>query len=90
MKLPKYKEVLAMGKEKVNKTLAPIKAARAEKQAELEMAKLDEKIATQEAAIHEECCSNRVDFSKIIDMQDTLALAERRKKQYQKILDEMF
>ena len=54
------------------------------------MAKIDEDIATKEADIHEECCSEDVSFSRIIDMQDTLGLLGRRKGQYQQILDEMF
>lgn len=90
MKLPSYKSVLKMGKEKVAATLAPVKAARAKAQAELEMCKLDEEIATREAEILEACCKDEVRFSNIIDLQDKLALSERRKKQYQKIMDEMF
>jgi hypothetical protein len=90
MKLPTYKDVLKMGEDTLKKTLAPVKAARAKKQAELEMCKLDEQIATKEAEIHEQCCKEDVNFSRLIDMQDSLALAERKKKQYQKILDEMF
>ena len=90
MKLPAYKDVLKMGEDAIKATLAPVKAKRAKKQAELEMCKLDETIATKEAEINEQCCQEDVDFSELIDMQDSLALAERRKKQYQKILDEMF
>ena len=90
MRLPKYKDVLQMGEKAIKKTLAPVKAARAQKQAELEMCKIDESIATKEADIHELCSKQEVDFSEIIDLQDSLALSERRKKQYQKILDEMF
>jgi hypothetical protein len=90
MKLPTYKDVLKMGEDTLKMTLAPVKAARAKKQAELEMCKLDEQIATKEAEIHEQCCKEDVNFGRLIDMQDSLALAERKKKQYQKILDEMF
>lgn len=90
MKLPAYKEVLRMAKEKVDDALAPVRAMRAKKQAELEMAKLDEQIATQEAKIHEICCEKEINFSSLIDEQDRLALRERKKKQYQKILNEMF
>jgi hypothetical protein len=90
MKLPSYKDVMKVGKEKMRETLAPIRALRARKQAELEMAKLDEEIATKEADIHEMCCEEEVNFKNIIDKQDSLALSERRKLQYQKILDEMF
>jgi hypothetical protein len=90
MKLPIYKEVLKMGKEKVNEGLAPIRAMRAKKQAELEMAKLDEIIATEEAEIHELCSQKEVNFAGLIEKQDKVGLTERKKKQYQKILDEMF
>ncbi len=90
MKLPKYEDVIKMGKDAVRDAIAPVRAKRAKKQAELEMCKLDEKIATKEAEIHEACCKDEVNFSRIIDMQDELALSERRKIQYQKILDEMF
>lgn len=90
MKLPAYKDVLKMAKEKIDDTLAPVRAMRAKKQAELEMAKLDEEIATQTAKITEICCEREINFSALIDKQDLLALTERKKKQYQKILDEMF
>jgi hypothetical protein len=90
MKLPKYKDVLKMAKEAVDDALAPVRCMRAKKQAELEMAKLDEEIATKEAKIHELCTGKEVNFANLIEMQDQLALIERKKKQYQKILDEMF
>lgn len=90
MKLTPFAEALKMGKEKLGKTLVPVKVNRAKKQAELEMCKLDEQIATQEAKIHELCTSEDVNFPSIIDAQDKLALLERKRKQYQKILDEMF
>ena len=90
MELPSYKEVLLMGKEKAKEALAPVRTMRAQKQAELEMAKLDEEIATNEADINEECCSEDVSFTRIIDMLDELGLLIRKKGQYQQILDEMF
>lgn len=90
MKVPKYTDVLKMSKETVSKPLAPVRAARAQKQAELEMAKLDEDIATNEAKLYEECCKEEINFVNIIRMQDELGLANRKKEQYKKILDEMF
>ena len=79
-----------MGKEKVSRALAPVKANRAKAQAELEMCKIDEEIATKEAELHEEACNENVSFPKIIDLQNKLGLLERKKKQYGKILEEMF
>ncbi len=90
MKLKPYKEVLKMAKEKVDESLAPVRSHRAKKQAELEIAKMDEKMASKEAEIHELCSEKELDFNKIINAQDEYALMERRKKQFEKIIDEMF
>ena len=90
MKLKPYKEILKMAKEKVDDMLATVRANRAKKQAELEIAKMDEKITGQEAKIYELCAEKDLDFEKIIKAQDDMALMERRKKQFMKIIDEMF
>lgn len=90
MKLKPYKEYLKMSKETVDENLAPTRARKAQKQAELEVAKLDETIATKEAAIAELCTKHELNFVKIIDEQDALALQVRRKQQFQKIIEELF
>ncbi len=90
MKLTPYKKLLTMAKEAIDATLAPVRAHAAKKQAELEMAKLDEKIATFESQLTTACSEKEINFDKIIDKLDEIALAERRKKQFQKIVDEMF
>jgi hypothetical protein len=90
MKLISYKETLKLGKEKLKETLVPLRVNRAKKQAELEMCKLEESIAVKESLLQEECCMEEVNFPKIIEMQDSLGLLERKRDQYQKILAEMF
>jgi len=90
MKLTPYNEALKMGKKKLNELLVPVKVNRAKKQAELEMCKLDEEIATKQAALHDVCTSENIDFAKIIEMQDDLAILERKRNQYETILAEMF
>ncbi len=90
MKLKPYKEMLKWGKEKVDEALAPVRAHKAKKQAELEIAKMDEQIATKESKIQELCTEKELDFHKIIAAQDELALMERKKKQFGKIIEEMF
>ncbi len=89
-KLTPYKEILKMAKEAIDDVLAPVRANRAKKQAELEIAKLDEKIASQEAKIQEVCSEREINFDKLIDSLDSLGLMERRKKQFGKIIEEMF
>ena len=90
MKLKPYKEILKMGKEKVDEALAPARANRARKQAELEIAKMEESVASQEAKIFELCSSKEIDFNKIIEAQDKYALTERKIKQFNQIIKEMF
>lgn len=79
-----------MTKEKIDNVLASTRANRAKKQAELEVAKLEEEIATKEAKVHELCTEKELNFSSIIVAQDNVALAERRLKQMIKIISEMF
>lgn len=90
MKLKPYKEMLKWSKEKIDEALAGVRANKAKKQAEFEIAKMDEKIATQEATIPEICTEKELDFHKIIEAQDELALMERKKKQFKKIIEELF
>lgn len=90
MNLKPYKEILKMAKEKIDETLAPVRATRAKKQAELEICKMDEEMASAEAKIFELCAQKDIDFNAIIKAQDEYALMERRKKQFQKIIVEMF
>lgn len=90
MKLMSYSEALKMGKEKIREALVPVKVRKARQQALLEMCQLDEKISVLECDIQEMCSNEDVVFSDLIEKQDDLALLERKKAQYQKILDEMF
>lgn len=90
MKLTPYKKLLTMATVAVDAALAPVRARAAKKQAELEMAKLDEKIATLESEITQECSKKDLNFDTIIRKMDDLALAERRKTQFEKIVTELF
>ena len=89
-KLTPYKDILKWSKEKIDEGLAGVRANKAKKQAELEVAKLEEAIATQEAKINEICAEKEIDFNKLISMFNEQALTERKKKQFAKIIDELF
>lgn len=90
MKLPKYGDILKKSREQIDATLAPIRAAKAKAQANLEMVKIDEQIASLEASIMEICTKQEIDFPAIIRKQDELGLLERKKMQYARILKELF
>ena len=90
MKLKAYEKLLDMSKEAVEASLAPIRARSAKKKAELEIAKLEEKEATLESELTEICSVKDVNFERIISKLDEIDLAVRRKKQFTKIVEEMF
>lgn len=90
MKLKPFKDILALSKEKIEETLAPMRARQVKAQAELEMAKIDEKLVTLEATVQEFCSQKTINFDKLLDKLDESALLERRQKQFKKILSELF
>ena len=90
MEIPRYKELLKMTKEKIDETLAPVRAKQAQKQAELEMAKLEENVLTLESEILKLCAETPIPFDEIIDNLDKMQLIERQKKQLSKIIEQLF
>jgi hypothetical protein len=90
MTLTAYKKVLAMSKEQIDASLANARAATAQQKAILEMAKIDEAIATQEGTINELCSKKDLDFDAILNGLDEIDLATRRKAQFQKLVNELF
>ena len=81
MKLKPFAELLSLSKEKLAESLAPVRARKVRSQAELEMAKLDDELIRLEAEIQEDCAKETIDFPKLLDKLDKVALLERRKDQ---------
>lgn len=79
-----------MTKEAVDKTLAPVRSKSQQLKAELEVSKLEERCACLEKEINEACSQKELNYDAIIDKLDELALAERRKEQFTKIITELF
>jgi hypothetical protein len=90
MKLKPFKELIGLSKEKLDEAMAPIRARQVKSQAELELAKLDADILTKETAVQELVTGKTIDFPKLMDKLDEIALLERRKKQYGDVLDQLF
>lgn len=90
MKLKPFKEVIALSKEKLAEALAPIRARKVKSQAELEKAKLDDELIRLEAEIQEQCAKEEINFAALLDKLDKVALLERRRKQYDRVLSELF
>ena len=90
MKLKPFKEIIAMSKEKLDSALAPIRSRKVKIQAEVKKSEIDEKIVILETEIQEMCADKDIDFDKLFEKLDKIALLDRRKKQYDKVLKELF
>lgn len=85
-----FREIISMSKEKLDEALAPIRARSARAKADLEIAKLDEKLVGVETEIHKLCAEKELDFNKISDKMDEYALAERRRDQITGLIKQLF
>ena len=90
MQLKPFAEIIALSKEKLAESLAPIRARKVKSQAELEMAKLDDELVRLEADVQEHCAKEEINFPSLLDKLDKVALLERRKAQYEQVLAQLF
>ncbi len=90
MKLTPYKKILGMAKEKLQETLAPVRAMEMRKKAELEMCQIESKMIELDQKQQEACSEYPVNFDKLIKIIDEQGLLERRKNQYSQIIVQMF
>jgi hypothetical protein len=90
MSLRPYAESLKLTKEEKEKALLPNRVKQAKTQAQLELLKLDEEIATAEAGREELVQKFPINWGAILDASDRLALALRRKEQLAKLISELF
>lgn len=90
MKLKPFKELVKLSKEKIDEAKAPIRAHKALAKAKLEIAQLDSDMYDSESAIQEIVLEKEIDFPKLLKAMDKLELQERTKKQYDKILNQLF
>jgi hypothetical protein len=94
MNLKPFKEIVAYTKEKVTEVMAAPRARRLKAQAESELSDLDIEIITIEGKVEEslyaEDSYKNFSFKILLEQLDKLALLERRKKQYTKVLKQLF
>lgn len=90
MKLISFRECLKRGKAAINEALVPIRVKQARMQGEMEQAKIDEKIIGIEIKLQEHVVAHPIDYNKIIEMIDEIDLLNRRKKQFDQIIAELF
>lgn len=90
MQLKPLKEILAMTKEKIDEALAPVRARQIKAKAELEVAKLQEKLMTLEREIQEACVKKDIDFTIVLSKMDEFDLTTRKVKQFDQLVADLF
>lgn len=85
-----FKELIAMSKEKLNEAMAPLRARAVKAQAEMEMTKLESEIIALQSSVQEMCVEKEINFSRLFDKLDEIALLERRLEQYNDVLSQLF
>lgn len=90
MKIPSFLSFLTSSKEDNLKNAAPQKEKTQKIRADLEMAKLDEKISSAEQKIIDFCATPELNYDAILDAIDTLELTQRRKTKFEEIVKQLF
>lgn len=85
-----FKELVSMTKEKLDEVMIPLRVRGAKVKAESVVIELEGKLLKLEAQINEACASKEPDFNKITDLIDEYDLAERRKKQIDTLVAQLF
>ncbi len=90
MQLKPLRDILAMSKEKIDEAMAPLRARQIKSKADVETAKLEEKLLTIEREISELCSQKEINFDRVLDKMDEYALTERRVKQFGELVAQLF
>jgi len=90
MQLTPYSELITLTADERERKNVIAKVARQKQRGLLRLAELDEKIASTEDSLTSLCQSIELDFDRIADKQDELALLIRRKKQLKTVIDHLF
>lgn len=88
--LQPFKTLIALSKEKVDEALAPLRASTAKAKATLKMAEIDEQIAAKGQRVQELAASKEIDFDRLADAIDEIALLELRKERFAQIVSQLF
>jgi len=84
------KELLKMVEGAIKEVKLPFKLRKEKKQLESWILDYEEKVATLEADITDIKCEDELNVDKILDKVDDLELAQRRLKQGQELMNELF
>jgi hypothetical protein len=90
MKLLSFKEALKKTKAQIDELMIPVRVKQNRLTGETEMAKIEEKMLNCECALQELTVAHPINYDKIVEKLDEVALLERRQKQFKKVMTELF
>lgn len=88
--LKPYKDLITLSRENVDEALAPLREAKAKAKARLKQAEIDEQLSSLSSAAQELAVSRDVDFDRLADKLDEIALLELRKQRLGEIVAQLF
>ena len=90
MQLTPYAELVQLTPAEREKKNANAKINKQKQKGLLKVAELDEKITSLEDEVTSLCSRTELDFDAIVDKQDELALAQRRKEKFSEVINQLF
>lgn len=90
MKLLSFREALKKTKAQIDELLIPVKVKQAKLAGETELAKLEESRLQADVKMQELCVASPINYNKILEQLDEIALLDRQKKQLEKVIEELF
>lgn len=90
MQLTPYAELLNLTPDEREKKNSTAKLNKQKQRGLLKIAELEEKISTLEETVISLCSQTELNFEAIVDKQDELALAIRRKEQFSNVINQLF
>lgn len=90
MQLTPYADLIKLSPEEREKKNSTTKINKQKQKGVLKVAELDEKISSLEDRVTTLCSQTDLNYEAIVDAQDELALAIRRKEQFQTVIDQLF
>ena len=90
MQLTPYSELIQLSPTEREKKNATAKINKQKQKGLLKIAELDERISSLEDEVTGLCSKTELAFDAIVDKQDELALAIRRKEKFSEIINQLF
>jgi|SaaInl7_135m_RNA_FD_contig_71_1024204_length_1409_multi_11_in_0_out_0_1 hypothetical protein len=90
MEIPKYLTILTQGEKALSDVLAKRRNNKTKKSCELEIAKIEEDIATKETSLLEAYSSRDLDFEHLVSLKDGIDIMNRKRDQYLELKDQLF